>query len=336
MQPTPPVDASVHMVRRWIADELAAAAVASPEAEARLIMAAILGCEPGRVVLYGDTQLTAAQLALVRAWVAQRAARIPLQHILGEAPFLDFSVAVGEGVFIPRPETELLADWAIKALRQREKEGVAALDGRRGEELEEWPQRQRQQGEQVGEEPERRLHILDLCAGSGVLAIALARAFPTARVWAVERAAGAVAYLRRNVAALAPQVSVVVGDVAELHPRWGIPARGIDMVVCNPPYVPQRSLVDVETVTYDPPEAVFSGSDGLSLSTRIMQRLPLVLADGALLGMEHDDTTGGQLCQVAQAAGYSDCRDHPDLAGRPRFMTARWAGCTQPLAPPEQ
>lgn len=290
-----PTDLSVRTVLRWVCACLESTGIDSPAAESRLLVAALLHCAPAQLILRSDTQLTTAQKDTLEGWVQRRMSREPVQHILGEAPFLDFSVAVGEGVFIPRPETELLADWAIKAAHQ-----------------------------QMSMSSAQPLHILDLCAGSGVLAIAMARAFPTAYIWAVEYSDQAFMYLRRNVAALAPQISLIQGDATLPYSGWGIPENSIDVVVCNPPYVPLDSTVDRETREFDPTDAVFSGEGGLVLSRHILHHLPVLLTPGAVLGMEHDDATGESLTQLAQRAGYSDCKDHLDLAGRPRFMTAHW------------
>lgn len=301
-----PPDLSVHTLLRWGSDCLSAAGVASPTAEARLLVAAVIPCEPSELILYSGTSVNDIQGETLRTWVVRRMSREPLQHILGEAPFCDFSVVVGEGVFIPRPETELLAQWAIDTLRSvQQSQGKTVTGEIQGGEL-------------------RSLHILDVCAGSGVLALALARAFPTAEVWAVEYSMRALQYLHRNVEKLAPQVRVVEGDAALPYDTWGIPSGSVDLVVCNPPYVPTGSVVDQETAESDPADAVFSGEDGLVLSRLILRHLPFLLSPGAVVGMEHDDVTGEALCQEASLAGYSDCRDHYDLAGRPRFMTAHW------------
>lgn len=301
-----PADLSVRTLLRWVSDCLTDAGVASPAAEARLLLAAVVPCEPSQLILQSDSPLNCAQGETLRAWVARRMTREPLQHILGEAPFCDFVVAVGEGVFIPRPETELLAEWGISAARSAQ-----------------CSSRQRTSGEKRNEECPP-LRILDLCAGSGVLAIALARALPTAEIWAVEYSMPALRYLHRNVDTLAPQVTVVAGNAALPYDSWGIPSNSVDLVVCNPPYVPSGSSVDRETAESDPTDAVFSGTDGLALSRKILRHLPFLLSPGARVGIEHDDVTGDALCQEAALAGYSDCRDHCDLTGRPRFVTASW------------
>lgn len=301
-----PPDLSVRTLLRWGSDCLSAAGVASPTAEARLLVAAVIPCEPSELILYSGTSVNDIQGETLRTWVVRRMSREPLQHILGEAPFCDFSVVVGEGVFIPRPETELLAQWAIDTLRK-----VQHFPGRTV-------------SVEMGGGELRPLRILDVCAGSGVLALALARAFPTAEVWAVEYSMRALRYLHRNVEELAPQVKVVAGDAALPYDTWGIPSKSVDLMVCNPPYVPAGSAVDRETAENDPADAVFSGEDGLVLSRLILRHLPFLLSPGAVVGMEHDEMTGEALCHEASLAGYSDCRDHYDLAGRPRFMTACW------------
>lgn len=261
---------------RAAAVRLAAAGIDSPRVEVELLAAHVLGVARGRLLLIDS--VTEPQAAALDELVRRRAERIPLQHLTGTAPFLDRELLVGPGVFIPRPETELLARWGVEALH-----GVA--------------------------DPV----VLDLCSGSGALAIAVADARPDATVYAVERSDDALPWLRRNTAGTT--VRVIPGDVRDV----ALPAPA-DLILCNPPYVPLATAVPPE-VGHDPAEAVFSGKHGLDLIPVIIARAWDVLRDGGRLGIEHDDTHTPAMADLL--AAWREVTTHPDLAGRPRFTTAR-------------
>lgn len=272
------------------AARLRAAGIGSAGAEAATLLAAILGVEPGRLLLIDD--VPAAARAAYDDALARRERRIPLQHIVGRAHFYGLELRVGPGVFIPRPETELLAEWAITALRRADS-GPA--------------------------------RVADLCSGSGALALAIATAVPGATVLAVERSPDALAYLRGNVADQPEQVrrrvSVYDGDVTDVAAMAAL-LGGCDLVVCNPPYVPVGGEVSPE-VAHDPPEAVFSGDSGMDLITALVPVLRAGLVPGGRVGIEHDDTTSAAVANVLSGGGFTEITAHSDLAGRPRFVTAR-------------
>ncbi|MET7424064.1 peptide chain release factor N(5)-glutamine methyltransferase [Dactylosporangium sp. NPDC005555] len=224
----------------------------------------------------------AAQAAGIDELIKRRAERIPLQHLTGTAPFHGHEIAVGPGVFVPRFETELLVEWA-------------------------------------GQEKANR--IVDLCGGSGAIAIALET--QDAEVYCVEKSRAALVWLRRNVAALAPGVRVVEGDVTDPATLRDLDGT-VDLVVSNPPYVPEGAPVDVEVAAHDPHDAVFAGEDGLALMPGLVARAAGLLRPGGRLGIEHDDSHGESLPALLRATGhFDDVTDHRDLAGRPRFVTAR-------------
>lgn len=260
------------------------AGVASPDVDARLLAAHLLGLRPVELMFAeppAGFECDYAQL------VARRAAREPLQHITGSAPFYGVELAVGPGVFIPRPETEVLAQWAVQML----------------------------------DDAPSAPAVVDLGSGSGALAIAVARAVPAATVYAVERSHEAREYLRRNVEEHAPQVRIVAGDLTDAHllaERDG----SVDLVVSNPPYVPESPELQVE-VYADPHEAVFSGTDGMAAIRGLVPVAQRLLRDGGALGIEHDDTTSVQVQDVVAAGGFGAIRVVKDLAGRARFVTAR-------------
>ena len=268
------------------AERLRAAGVASPEHDAAELLAHVLGTERGRLVLVEEVGSDA--LPAYDALVARRAAREPLQHLTGRAWFRHVELAVGPGVFVPRPETELLAGWAV--------EQAGLLD-----------------------EPV----VVDLCTGSGAVAKSVAHEVPAARVHAVELDPAAHAWAERNL--LGTGVDLRLGDMAtELEELAGT----VDVVVCNPPYVPLEAWESVapEARDHDPHLALFSGDDGLDALRVLERRAAVLLRPGGVLGAEHADVQGSSAPDVLSASGrWRDVRDHRDLAGRARFVTARLA-----------
>ena len=270
---------------------LAEAGVASPRVDAELLLAHALGVSRGRLILAPAP--TSDQRAAFCSLLARRAAREPLQHVLGTAAFRHLELAVGPGVFVPRPETELLVDAAAPVLNSVE-----------------------------------RPIVVDLCAGSGALGLAIAQEVPTAQVIAVEQSADALVWLRANAAALAPdgRVSVVAGDVRDLglldDPVLAGAIGRAAVVVSNPPYVPSATAVDPE-VGHDPSEAVFAGADGLGLMPAVFSLAARLLRPGGLVVVEHSDSHGPALVDLVMSLGdWVSVSDHVDLSGRSRFLTA--------------
>ncbi len=263
---------------------LAAAGVASPRVDAELLAAHVLGVSRSRLLTAPPPE--AGQLDGIERLVRRRAAREPLQHLTGTAPFYGHELEVGPGVFVPRFETELLVEWAL---------AVAV--------------------------PTRRTSIVDLCGGSGAIAVAVADR--AGEVYCVERNPAALRWLRRNVARLAPDVRVVDGDVTDPATLRELDGT-VDLVLSNPPYVPEGAPVDVEVAEHDPHDAVFAGADGLALMPGLVARAAGLLRPGGRLGIEHDDSQGESLPELIRATGrFGEVTDHRDLAGRPRFVTAR-------------
>jgi release factor glutamine methyltransferase len=260
--------------------QLAGAGIDTPRVDAELLLAHVSGVARGRLGLLGAVDpVVAARFADA---LQRRAAREPLQHITGTAPFRGIEVAVGPGVFVPRPETELLVDAVLPALTNAT-DPVA----------------------------------VDLCAGSGALALAIADEVPRAAVYAVEGCADALRWLRCNTA---ERVLVVAADVrgpvlTELGGR-------VSAVVSNPPYVPDTTPVSPE-VLRDPPAAVFAGADGLRLMPAVIARAAELLGPGGVLALEHDESQSGAVAALLHAGGVWDSvEEHCDLAGRPRYVRA--------------
>ena len=262
------------------------AGVASPEHDAAELLAHVLGTTRSRLPLVDDVPDEAR--AAYDALVARRAAREPLQHLTGVAWFRHVELRVGPGVFVPRPETELLAGWAI--------EQCAPLD---------------------------QPVVVDLCTGSGAVAKAVQDEVPSARVHAVELSPEAHAWAERNLAGTG--VELRQGDMATAYDDL---EGTVDVVTCNPPYVPLEAWESVapEARDHDPHLALFSGADGLDAIRVLERRAALLLRPGGVLGFEHADVQGESAPAVLAASGrWSEVRDHTDLAGRARFTTARLA-----------
>jgi release factor glutamine methyltransferase len=263
--------------------ELAAAGVDSPRVDAELLAAEVLGVGRGRLILI-DT-IRESERRRFAELVAERAKRIPLQHLLGTAAFRHLELAVGAGVFVPRPETELLAGWGI-------------------------------------EHTAPGATVVDLCSGTGAIALSVADEAAPGRVLAVERSPAALEFLRRNAAGV-PVVEVVQGDATDPGLLAGL--RGtVDVLLCNPPYVPDGTPVPPEVADFDPAEAVFGGSDGLAVIRPVIALAATLLRPGGMVGIEHDDVHATAVPELLRADGrFTEVTEHHDLSGRPRYATAR-------------
>lgn len=278
-------------LRRDAADRLRAAGVDAPEHDADALLAHVLGVSRGRLAMIDAVD--AARRARFEALLARRVRREPLQHLLGVAHFRHVTLAVGPGVFVPRPETELLAGWAV--------ERALAATG----DAEDGPV------------------VVDLCTGSGAIARAVADEVPHARVHAVELDPAAHAWAERNLAGT--DVQLRLGDMATAFDDL---AGRVDVVTCNPPYIPLEAWESVapEARDHDPHPALFSGHDGLAAMRVLAERAAVLLRPGGWVGAEHADVQGESAPGVfAEAGCWRDVRDHEDLAGRPRYLTARLA-----------
>ena len=296
---------SADALRRRVASRLADAGIDSAAADAAELVAQLLGVDPGRLLLIDS--VSDEQRERIEAAVARRVQRVPLQHITSRAYFAGLELEVGPGVFIPRPETELLVEWALARIAEVRAGGATGINTASGA---------------------TEIRVVDLCSGSGALALAIAwhaRQVGGARVrvTAVELSPTAGEYLQRNIDAigLGADVAAVRADVTDIDAMRSILAKA-DVVVSNPPYVPERSEVSPE-VAHDPPEAVFSGDSGMDLIDRLAPILAEVLASGVPVAIEHDDTTADRVRARLEDTGcFDQVRSHRDLADRPRFVSA--------------
>ena len=273
---------------------LAAAGVDSPEHDARALAVHVLGlARPSDLLMVDD--LAPEHATAYGELVARREQRVPLQHLTGSVGFRYIELEVGPGVFVPRPETESVVQWAVDAVRA---EGWTSP------------------------------LCVDLCAGSGTIAFALANELPGATVHAVERDPDALAWTARNAAARVaagdPEVTLHLGSAEDALPGCD---GTLDLVISNPPYVAttEAHIPDPEVVDHDPGIALWAGEDGLDVIRLVEQAARRLLKPGGLVVVEHSDRQGRTAPALfEQAGGWSEVQDHRDQAGRDRYVTARW------------
>lgn len=276
------------------------AGVPSPAVDAELLLAHVLGIPRGNLIL--SREVSEDQQRAFNDLVEQRCRRKPLQHLTGEAGFRRLLLAVGPGVFVPRPETELLVELAVR---------------------------------HVSEQPTPHTAV-DLCAGSGAVALSIATEVPQTHMTAVELSADAVPWLKRNVLAHAAALHSVAStiEVKQSDARSIIGAAQAQLVTCNPPYIPDAATPqEPEVAHYDPPLALFGGPDGLDLVRELRDVFAGLLAPGGLLLVEHADVQGesapvGVPRLLREHMGsdgsavWRDITDYRDLNGRPRVTAA--------------
>jgi release factor glutamine methyltransferase len=271
-------------------EALEQAGVPSADVDAELLVGHVLGVSRGTVQAKAVTgaMLTDADALRIEALIERRAAREPLQHITGRAPFRSLELAVGPGVFVPRPETEQVAQFAIDALR------AAAAP------------------EPIG---------IDLGTGSGAIALAMATEVPHARVYGVENSPGAFIWTRQNVRESgADNVRAVFIDLADALPELD---GTVAVVISNPPYIPNAAVPrDPEVRLFDPEHALYGGEDGLDVVRQVSQAARRLLHPGGTLVLEHGELQGAAIAALLGADGWNAIATHPDLLGRDRATTA--------------
>ena len=261
---------------------LAEAGIDSARWDAEQLAAHLTGTDRGRLTLLD--QPGDEFFGRYREVVDARSRRVPLQHLTGSAAFGPVQLQVGPGVFIPRPETEALLAWAS--------------------------------AQQLSSRPV----IVDLCTGSGALAVALAQYWPTARIGGVDDSEDALDYACRNGAGVS--IELIRADITApgLLPELD---GGVDLVVANPPYVPDDAILEPEVAQHDPHHAVFGGPDGMAVIPAVVGLAGRWLRPGGLFAVEHDDTTSSATVELIDRTGlFSEIMPRRDLTGRPRFVTA--------------
>lgn len=297
-------------VLRDAVKKLEFAGVESAEYDARLLLAHACGvslAELNKALLMGDYKNFSPDYASKYSdFVSRRASREPLQHIIGRAPFRYLDLRVGKGVFVPRPETEVVVDAGLDWLR---------------------------------ESHISKPTVVDLCAGSGAIGLSIATEVADAQVWAVEKSPEAFQYLRKNFEETAKnyenmQISsryhAVLADATKAHisdltPELHAICGKVDLVITNPPYVPENQVPEqIEVREYDPPLALYGGSvDGLLIPEQIMRAAFALLKPGGAMVMEHDISQGDALKKYAESLGFACTRVGNDLTGRPRYTFAQ-------------
>ncbi|CAN5318929.1 peptide chain release factor N(5)-glutamine methyltransferase [soil metagenome] len=283
-------DHTISTLRAHAIQVLTLAHVPTPEVDAELLIGYVLGLSRGQVQAKAvvDAGLGAEEYVAVVEVVERRAAREPLQHITGRAAFRGFELAVGPGVFVPRPETEMVAQLAIDALA-----AVASPTPR----------------------------AIDLGTGSGAIAIALALEVPHAEVFAVEVSPRAFIWAKQNAAASgAANLRLVFADLADAVPELD---GTFDVVVSNPPYIPVGAVPrDPEVRLHDPEIALYGGEDGLDVVRALSKRAAALLRPGGVLVIEHGELQGADLRELLTADGWRAAATTRDLLGRDRATTA--------------
>ena len=262
---------------------LADAGINSARYDAEELAAHLTGTDRGRLPLIDSPD--DAFFDRYHAAIAARSRRVPLQHITGTAAFGPLTLLVGPGVFIPRPETEAMLEWAT----------AQCLPG--------------------------APVIVDVCTGSGALALALAQHWPAARVLGIDDSDAALDYARRNSAGTT--VELLCADATDPDLLTALDGQ-VDLVVANPPYVPDAVGVEPEVFQHDPPHAVFGGPDGMRVINGVVGLAGRWLRPGGFFAVEHDDTTSSLTSELVSSTGlFEDVVARTDLTGRPRFVTAR-------------
>ena len=279
---------------RHAAERFESVGIDSALTDAELLAGHVLGMSRGEVqaqIMLGS-EISEAQAEDISNLYGRRLAREPLQHITGLAYFRQLELAVGRGVFIPRPETEFVAQLAIDAIRRAFEAGA------------------------------NNPIAIDLGTGSGAIALSMATELPAAKIFAVEKSAEAFPFTQANFEKYADwgQATLIQGDLADaFHELNGT----VSVVASNPPYIPLAMIPrDEEVRLHDPDLALYGGEDGMSVIHLVSTSAKRLLVDGGELIIEHADSQSEQVCQLLLADGWREVRPHQDLTDRDRAVTA--------------
>lgn len=279
---------------RHAAERLDSVGIDSALPDAELLAGHVLGLSRGGVqaqILMG-TEISEAQAEAISTLYGRRLAREPLQHITGVAYFRQLALEVGKGVFIPRPETEFVAQLAIDAIHRAFAAGTSSPIA------------------------------VDLGTGSGAIALAMATENPAAQIFAVEKSPDAYPFTQANFDKYAQQgnATLIQGDLADAFEELN---GTVSVVASNPPYIPLAMIPrDEEVRLHDPDLALYGGEDGMSVIHLVSATAKRLLVDGGELIIEHADSQSEQVCQLLLADGWREVRAHRDLTDRDRAVTA--------------
>ncbi|MHA6695958.1 peptide chain release factor N(5)-glutamine methyltransferase [Homoserinimonas sp. A520] len=281
---------TIAVLRTEALEQLAIAGIESADVDAELLIGHALGVSRGEVQAKAVTgaAVSAEDAANIRMLVARREAREPLQHITGRAPFRNLELAVGPGVFVPRPETEQVVQFAIDALWAIPSEHPIAVD---------------------------------LGSGSGAIALAMATEVPHSVVYAAENSPEAFPWTSRNFEETgAVNAHLVFADLADAFPELD---GTVDVVISNPPYIPAEAIPrDPEVRLFDPEHALYGGADGLDAVRKVSQTGLRLLHSGGTLVIEHGELQAAEIAALLRADGWAAVASHRDLLGRDRATTA--------------
>jgi release factor glutamine methyltransferase len=266
------------------------AGIESARVDAELLAGHVLSLTRGGVqsAIISETKISTADAEAITDFYGRRLNREPLQHITGKGYFRNLELAVGKGVFIPRPETEFVAQLAIDALRSMAAEQPIAVD---------------------------------LGTGSGAIALAMATEVGNAKIFAVEKSDQAIAFTKKNFQTYGGSNSTLShGDLAEAFTELD---GTVSVVVSNPPYIPSAAVPrDIEVKLHDPELALYGGEDGMQVMYQVSITAQRLLHAGGSLVVEHSDSQAAQVSQLLLADGWRQVHSHKDLTGRDRAVTA--------------
>jgi len=266
------------------------AGIESAQVDAELLAGFVLSLTRGGVqtAIISGSEISESDSEAITNLYGRRLQREPLQHITGKGYFRNLELAVGKGVFIPRPETEFVAQLAIDALRSMSTEQPIAVD---------------------------------LGTGSGAIALAMATEVTHSEVYAVEKSADAIGFTRKNFETYGGRNTTLThGDLADAFSELD---GTVSVVVSNPPYIPNAAVPrDVEVNLHDPELALYGGDDGMQVMHQVSSRAKQLLHTGGTLVVEHADSQAAQVSQLLLADGWRQVRSHKDLTGRDRAVTA--------------
>jgi len=263
------------------------AGIESASADAEILLGHILNLSRGELQSKIITDEEFSEVEEFEKLVRKRAERFPLQHLTGVAHFRRLTLKVGPGVFVPRPETEVVTQIAVDALKASGSPEPIAVD---------------------------------LATGSGAIALSLAVEVPNAKVFAIELSEDALKYTKQNFVELAPDAVLVQGDLADAFPELN---GTVDVLVSNPPYIPDEMIpIYPEVHLHDPSLALYGGADGLDIVRKVDEAARRLLRPGGSLIIEHADMQGEAVRELLLASGWRQVRTHRDLVGRDRATTA--------------
>jgi release factor glutamine methyltransferase len=290
---------TIRAALEWTQGYLATNGEENPRLATQWLLAAATGFTRLELYTNYDLPLSASQRTSLREGIKRRVAGEPLQYILGKAPFRRLELSVRPGVLIPRPETEVLVEIVLAALQEGAE--AAATQAR----------------------------VLDLCTGTGCIALALLQECPGIQVVATDIDPAAVELARENASEQGRdgdgRLVILQDDLASSLLTSAEMQASFDVVVSNPPYIPTAELevLPKEVAAYEPRQALDGGLDGLDLFCRILKQAQQLLKPGGLLACELHETKLAEAKALCEAQGFLNPCIHPDLTGTPRHITAQ-------------